>query len=640
MSYLDSPRLHFAGWFQADVSTINNDVRFYQNASFVPAYQQLNQNGSWNPEGTGVFRFVDCAVTGAVRNGQPVTADPLLGYTLQNASHRAPGKLVDLDPQQQMVSQIWGLQVRLLNVNSDSCFEGDFAPVAFVNLWQRQQTGVRRDQLLSACYQSVLEHVEWGDVSDSPLLTALKATSAKGMLSIQFNVYGYGRDSTIPRYTMGHVAGTIGPYLSGEPKHFVLGRQLIASGSNFTQPDGGLGSLQGLQIENVLTLDFGNTFPIESANSGLKDLGEIQLGVLSTSPGAILSTVPPEQFVLIGPVPYQTPNWYQTTAGVQSFDLSANPRALQLVANHPLVLVAPSGGTGNLRVLLQESVGGLYVRADNFVYRLNAGDRQPLEFYASSFGTPLAGAVVNLGSTQGLMGGSGGGPTISPAPTPPAAIPNVGTPADGISYAASVTTNDRGYASTPICANPNGPGTPRGYIAHQLYGIGYQLASQPAGYAANPLNYVSILAFTKKVPPTAPTWYADIQPLFTQYGNLYPIMGRYVVDLADYGSVVSRRRILTLVFSLPPEDPNHMPVTRDLSEGDRATILNWLSAAGPDGLPPLGEPAESTSPAPATEVESAPLTPLLPEQAAGKTAVILQYESRRNACRVAGNDTH
>lgn len=48
MSYLDAPRLHFSGWFQADVSTINNDVRTFQNASFVPKYQQLNQNGSWN----------------------------------------------------------------------------------------------------------------------------------------------------------------------------------------------------------------------------------------------------------------------------------------------------------------------------------------------------------------------------------------------------------------------------------------------------------------------------------------------------------------------------------------------------------------------------------------------------------------
>lgn len=32
MSYLDAPRLHFAGGFQADVSTINNDVRTFQAA--------------------------------------------------------------------------------------------------------------------------------------------------------------------------------------------------------------------------------------------------------------------------------------------------------------------------------------------------------------------------------------------------------------------------------------------------------------------------------------------------------------------------------------------------------------------------------------------------------------------------------
>ena len=29
MSYLDTPRLHFTGQFQADVSTINNEVAFY-----------------------------------------------------------------------------------------------------------------------------------------------------------------------------------------------------------------------------------------------------------------------------------------------------------------------------------------------------------------------------------------------------------------------------------------------------------------------------------------------------------------------------------------------------------------------------------------------------------------------------------
>ena len=47
------------------------------------------------------------------------------------------------------------------------------------------------------------------------------------MLSINFNVYGFGRDPSQPRYTMGHLVGTIGPYFSGEPKQFVFGRQMI-----------------------------------------------------------------------------------------------------------------------------------------------------------------------------------------------------------------------------------------------------------------------------------------------------------------------------------------------------------------------------------------------------------------------------
>lgn len=38
MSYLNRLRLAFTGSFQADVSTVNNDVRHYDNASFQPAY--------------------------------------------------------------------------------------------------------------------------------------------------------------------------------------------------------------------------------------------------------------------------------------------------------------------------------------------------------------------------------------------------------------------------------------------------------------------------------------------------------------------------------------------------------------------------------------------------------------------------
>jgi hypothetical protein len=636
LSYLDSPRLHFIGWFQADVSTINNDVRFFQNASFVPEYQQLDQNGSWNPEGTGIFRVLDCSVTGAFLNGQQLTSpsdDPIIGMTLQNAVDRAPGKLVDLDPQQQMVSQIWGMQVRLVNQATQTVLHGEYKPAAFTNLWQRQKTGVRRDQQLAANYQSVLEDVAWPGVSGSPLIEALRAATEDGLLSIQFNVFGYGRDSTIPRYTMGHISGTIGPYYRGEPKHFTLGRQMIAVAPNFTQPSGGVQSLQARLANDglSLTVDFGNSFPILDADSGLMDIGQVRVGVLTTNPAAIQATVTDAQVLVLGDVPYLTDGWYTQTAGVQTFDLTNNPVARQLLAHCPLVLLSPIQGANGYTVLLQESIDGVYVRADSYVFRIDPGETQHVDFYASRFGAPLAKSAINVSATEGFMGGSGGGPTVSPPTHPTAAIPSIGTPADAIGYDSSVTTDSNGYAALPFTLSAAGPGVPRGYLSGQLYGIGYQLAAQPSGYVGNPLNYISILAYSKKDVPEHPTWYRDIQQLLTQYGNLYPIMGRYVVHLDDYASVVSRTKILKLAFSLPPGDANHMPVSRDLGAGDRATILKWLNTRGPDGLPPLGTPSQSpavTLPAAVDTLAARSLVPLLPSQAAGKTAVILQLEQR------------
>jgi len=637
VSYLDSPRLHFRGWFQADGSTINNDVRFYQNASFVPDYQQLDQNGSWNPEGTGIFRLLDCSVTGAFLNGRQLsgsTDDPVIGMTIQNASGRAPGKLVDLDPQQQMVSQIWGMQVRLVSQEAQTLLQGEYKPAAFINLWQRQKQGVRRDQQLAACYQSVLEDVSWPDVSNSALVRALQAATQDGILSIEFNVFGYGRDSTIPRYTMGHIVGTIGPYFRGEPKHFVLGHQLIAVAPNFTQPAGGINNLQAKLANDGLSLtaDFGNTFPILDANSGLMDIGPIQLGVLTTNPTEVQATVDSVHVLVIGDVPYLSDGWYTQTAGVQTFDLTNSRFAPQLLAERPLVVLSPIQGTNGYKILLQESIDGLYVRADSYVFRADPGETQQAEFYASRFGAALPKATINFSATQGMMGGSGGGDKVSPPTRPAAPIPTIGTPPKAIAYASAMTTDSNGFAALAFTASAAGPGLPRGYLKGQLYGIAYQLAAQPSGYVSNPLNYVSILTFSKKDVPEHPTWYADIQYLFTQYGNLYPIMGRYVVNLADYAAVVSRIQILTLAFSLPMGDANHMPVTRDLGPGDRATILKWLNTKGPDGLPPLGTPSQSPNVADPAVVDTQAadsLPKLLPEQGAGKTAVILQLERRR-----------
>ena len=96
------------------------------------------------------------------------------------------------------------------------------------------------------------------------------------------------------------------------------------------------------------------------------------------------------------------------------------------------------------------------------------------------------------------------------------------------------------------------------------------------------------------IAPTEPTWY-DLQPIFQQYANLYPVMDR-LVNLASYEDIAANARLLAFAFGLPPHDPNHMPVTRDLSQGKRAAILRWLARPGPDGKPRLGQPPVPPTP--------------------------------------------
>ncbi|WP_437995836.1 hypothetical protein WMF26_32070 [Sorangium sp. So ce185] len=51
---------------------------------------------------------------------------------------------------------------------------------------------------------------------------------------------------------MGHIAGAIGPYRRGGPKHFTAGRQMIAyTPQSFTKPAGGICNLQAKLAETA-----------------------------------------------------------------------------------------------------------------------------------------------------------------------------------------------------------------------------------------------------------------------------------------------------------------------------------------------------------------------------------------------------
>jgi hypothetical protein len=635
MSYLDIPRLHFSGRFQADISTINNDVRHFSNAGFQEKYQTMAGGGGWNPEGTAIFRLVDCRITGARAPHRLMTTpadDPVIGMALENADDRVFGKLVDLDPQQQMVSQIWGMRLRLTSGAESPAFAGEFVPTGFTNLWLRQQNAsAPHDQMLGALYQSILRGVTWHDHPQSEILHALRRASEEGHLAIEFNVYGYGRDPTIPRYTLGRINGTIGPYRREEPKHFVMGRQFVAALDQSPDaypmvPANGVFTFQAKVIEhNVVAADFGNALQIVDASGAFADVGTLQMAVLKTDPDTLQTTVTADQVAILGTVDYQEAGWYDATAGVQDFDFSRDSWCVANIARQPLALVQPAADGKSYTVLVQETLGGLYVRADDFVCRIEPGKSASVALHATRFGAPLAAAVAFAPNT-GLMGGTGAGDQPL---NPPVSTPSIATLADGATWPKSLKTDARGNAVLTVTAGQLNPAFPRGYIDGQLYGIGYELAQRPAGSLDNFWNFISVLVFSPFHAPAKPEWFADIQPILTQYGNLYPIMSRHLVDLGDYASVVAHRNILELAFSLPTEDPNHMPVTRDMSDAKRHMILTWLRTPAADGLPVKGTPPAAAAPIePMATVADVKVT-LGPLQTEGKTAVVREFQARR-----------
>ena len=157
MSYLHTPRLVFSGSFQADVSTVNNDVRHYDNSTFEPRFQELPdgnvRNGWWNPSGGAIFQLAGCAVKQVTDADGTVSRsaadDPVIGQLVAGPGDRTAGKLVDIDPQMQMTSEIWGLSLRLFAPSGELVLEGLLAPVGFRDLQLRQVANQgRMDNLL------------------------------------------------------------------------------------------------------------------------------------------------------------------------------------------------------------------------------------------------------------------------------------------------------------------------------------------------------------------------------------------------------------------------------------------------------------------------------------------------------------
>ncbi|HEV8579327.1 MAG TPA: hypothetical protein VGX68_09620 [Thermoanaerobaculia bacterium] len=545
MSYLDVPRLHFAGTFMANPSTINNTPTNYDPSRVNPSSPiSPGLDLSWNPYGSHAWT-ISAQVTSFVdTSGQVHTGgDPLIGATFASyMPQQVPAKLVDLDTEQQGVTRLFGLDLQLVLTGGETpSLRGRWENGGtLVNLWLNRVPSQQGDSAAGGAFQSVLQNLRWADVAGSALLQQLQDAAGAG-LSVRFSVYGFQADNTSPSFRIGSIMGTIGPQLAGEPLHLPP-RLLLPTPASFTPNPLAWAPAKVDTQRNTVTIDLGNSIPDQSPGGPPVNIGTLEAATLSTVLGSIdyLGTT------------------FQQTAGVVQFPITAEQ------AGQPLSILAD----GTIQLL--ENAGGLYIDVDGASVYMNPGDQASVNLWATEYGAPAAGVQVPLALVPN---------------SPPSDFDN-NQPASALSFPASVTTGANGSAPIPLQASDPSP-LPAGRknIGGQLYYLGGAWAAgnvwngDSAGFFSAPL---SVKLFNSIDPPiTQPTW-SDVQPILFKYYYLYAYMAS-IVDLSNYASVQSNAQSIQAVLNLSFDDPNYMPVTREMSNDERQLILTWIANGCPQG---------------------------------------------------------
>jgi hypothetical protein len=432
---------------------------------------------------------------------------------------------------------------------------------------------------------------------------------------VKFNVDGFSMTPGA-RFMTGRIVGTIGPAGPDEPGHFVVGRQFMAVAgpgpAAFFAPAGGVNFCVAAvdHATRRVYLDLGNALPTTTPGGPPSGLGDLalwpaadELALYPAADGqAGAPAGAPQAIGVLASAAYTDPAWYPATAGIAVFppDRPLTDGELAAVGAGPLSLVATVPG-GKPAAVISEPSSGLFVRADQFVFRLNPGQGAAADLYATRFGRPYAGAGVITVPVPGQL--------QPDSPLAPGQAPPVAVPAGAVSYPARAVTDARGRARLRMRARD--PGRPRDYIDGQVYALCPVLEETVAvpgdPYPYNQWNFVSLRVWSGFTPGEPPTWHGDIEPVLRQYANLYPVM-RDFLDLGDYESVCANAKRLAFSFGLGIGDPDSMPVTRDLSAAKRGAVLRWLSEPGEDGKPPLGEPLPPAGPVPARPVTASAVT--------------------------------
>lgn len=545
------------------------------------------------------MRFRDCTVKSLYN--QPgnlitgTTSDPLIGCQVGNSPDRPSGKMVDLDTDWQNASNIYGLAVSLVGSDGSLIMTADYESNPFRDLWSTRAGAAPTDGNASAMFQSVLTHIVWHrDDLQSRFLDELRAASEDDYLSIRLTTYGFNgnvknMDGTLnPNFGYGKLIGNIGPARSNQPHSFILGRRFIPTTLNKygdRTSSGGIGCFSSFVDENAgfLHVDLSNALPIDAnSNYNISDQGKLEYAVLHNESIKQDAQISDSDYTKLGNVD-QSQALQDNQGGIQSLKLT--PDQLKLVKGKPLAIIkvlAPQ--TGNAAVCIREAPLGLEIRPETFAFKLDpndsAGNSQEVILYAARYGERYAGQELKF-SVGSKMADTDNTPSDTPpGSTPRAPIPIYNMPDDCVHIApARLRTNEYGQARITI-SGPEIMGNPRGYIDGQLYVISYNFAGRHSA-TQQPLDKIAVVIYSSFPAPEQridledPSW-DDVKPILQQYANLYPVMSKGLFDFSNREVADSAAFIMHFVFNKSNDDPDQMPVTRDLSFTKRRMLVNYF----------------------------------------------------------------
>jgi hypothetical protein len=576
MSYLDQPRINFTGRFFTNVSTINNDLTNYDPSSPV-------SDPGWNPNGVALYKFDSCTVTGVQAPGDN---SGLIGAPVTSQTQPAPGKLVDLDPDQQSLSQVIGVALNLKTA-SGAGFQGVLEPCNLQDMWPSAPNpeGDAGGSNASSTFVSTLNSVQWTNADKIAALKLLRDATQNSQLAIRFVVGSFFfADPNDPASGYGTLTGSIGPHLNGDPIQFarrrlmppttktkktnsvaasVAGRpihadfevkkQVLAADATARPPKFQACNFQLDTKNRRLSIDLANSIPLASFAGPPLQVGQLRAVIVAQDGSTKEILQQPFEF---------TDEINKTQGGIVDVLLTTE-QSQKLEGMRAGVELQPQSG-GTWTTILAEHQSGKFVNVSPFTARAVGGDNVTFELRAFEWGKALPNEQLSLSaqSTQGapaslvINGGSGSAVTDK----------------DG---RAVFTVKTRGSLNIPadrqqldsLCYLFNGPWT-------SLNGGLFSTTFRKPDNAILPAAMVVWSPYPDAGMPN-PTWEGQVQPIFDEYMRMYPGM-KQIMDLTDLSVVQANLAPLLAVLSLPFEAPHRMPVTRDLSPQKIEVIKTWL----------------------------------------------------------------